>query len=263
MTSVGLEKIAQMTQAHYKLQVGCYLKDTTDLGGAIYSIGKYITDNYWNYASLVRTDANEAVELIERVEDYSIKNGRTPAFYLDPATKPANFIETLEKNSFSLKDQEIWMIHTNLEDIQHVRETPDVEVETVKHKNQMTHYIELFNLGFGMSTDAYGKSLYEAFTEPTKDVEIIHYLAKLNGKTCGVASLYSSGKVGGIYNVTSLPEFRRQGIGTALNKRAVLDSINRKKELLILQTEQDGDAYRIYERMGFRPGFLASIYQKH
>jgi GNAT superfamily N-acetyltransferase len=262
MDSLSAEKIQEMTKAHYKLQVGCYLKGTHDLEGAIYSIGKYITDNYWNYASLVRTKSENVARLIERVEKFSKENDRVPAFYLDPFTEPVNLNEMLEQVGFELKDQEIWMLHDDKTAVEEIKDNSNVKMQRVSSTSQMKRYVDMFNVGFGMSSDAYGKSLYESFVNPTTDVEILHYIASIEDKECGVASLYSSGKVGGVYNVTTLPEFRCKGVGTALNKKVIQESLKRNHDLLILQTEEHGDAYRIYERMGFRPGFLARIYHK-
>jgi len=262
MSPLNSEKIEQMTKAHYKLQTGCYLKGTSDLGGAIYSIGKYISDCCWNYDSLVRTTSDQVGNLIAKVDEFSKSNGRKSAFYLDPSTQPPDFSELVQKAGFALEAQEIWMIHNKKDDLKNIVESPDVKIDVLKTSDQMTEYVKVFNDGFGMSSDAYGVSLQDAFRNPSGSVEIIHYLAYFNGKVCGVASLYSAGSVGGIYNVTTLSEYRGHGIGTALNKRAVLDSLNRKHELLILQTEENSAAYRIYERMGFQPGFSASIYLK-
>jgi len=262
MTALLSKKIMQMTKAHYKLQVGSYLNDIFDIGGATYSLGKYITDCYWNYASLVRTQSSKTDELIRKVESFSSKNGRKPAFYLDPSTQPVNFFEILQNAGYTEEDHETWMAHNVIEDLEKIDDNPTIQLELVKTEEQMTVFTELFNTGFGMTTNTYGDSLISAFKNPSAEVEVLHYIAKLNGKECGIASLYSSGKIGGIYNVATVPEFRRKGVGTALNKKVVSESLARNHELLILQTEANGDAYRIYERMGFRPEFLASIFLK-
>lgn len=260
--SLSKDIIREMTQAHYQLQVGCYLEKTVDLGGAVFSLGKYITDCYWNYASSVSTSADETQSLIDKVLKFAVDSDRQPAFYLDPSTEPPDFPNRIQQEGFSLEDQEMWMLFEN-SDFGTDIDKSKYAISVVKTELEMAEFCRVFDAGFGMSSTSYSASLMDAFKSPPSQVDITHYyISSSEGKMCSVATLYSSGEYGGIYNVTTLPEFRKKGMGTALNLRAINDSKEKGHRLLILQTEENGDAYRIYSRLGFKPGFVANIYTK-
>ena len=77
------------------------------------------------------------------------------------------------------------------------------------------------------------------------------YLGYVGGKPVGTCALFSSGKVGGIFNVGTLPSYRKQGIGTALTLHALRDSRDEGNEVHTLQAEHGGNAEHLYKKNGF------------
>ncbi len=89
------------------------------------------------------------------------------------------------------------------------------------------------------------------------------YLAYVERKPVGTASLFSSIKVGCIFNIGTLKEYRKRGIGTALTAKTVIDSMEEGNEIHMLQTEKGGNAERLYKEIGFEIDHTISFYVKN
>ena len=113
-------------------------------------------------------------------------------------------------------------------------------------------------------TDIYNKLMLSIFEMPIEwkrgvDRLIIEamrkgakcYLGYVEGKPVGISGLFSFVKTGGIFNVGTLVEYRRRGIGTTLTLRAVWDSTKEGNTLHMLHTGKGGDAERLYRKIGF------------
>lgn len=77
------------------------------------------------------------------------------------------------------------------------------------------------------------------------------YLEYINKTPVGTGALFSANKVGGVFNVGTLSEYRKQGIGTALMQQIICDSIDSGNLIHTLQAETGKDAERLYKKMGF------------
>jgi ribosomal protein S18 acetylase RimI-like enzyme len=75
-------------------------------------------------------------------------------------------------------------------------------------------------------------------------------IARLSGENVATAMAFDCGSDCGIYNVTTLERFRRQGIGTALTAVHVHDALARGCQTASLQST--AMAERLYAAVGFR-----------
>ncbi|MGH2606372.1 MAG: GNAT family N-acetyltransferase, partial [Anaerolineales bacterium] len=85
-----------------------------------------------------------------------------------------------------------------------------------------------------------------------------HYLAMLNGRAVSWASVFYATGVAGIYAVGTAAEARRQGIGSAVTLRALLDARERGYRVGMLQSSEMG--YNVYRRLGFETCFRIKTY---
>lgn len=76
------------------------------------------------------------------------------------------------------------------------------------------------------------------------------WLARLAGVPVGTASIFLGAGVVGIYNVTTLPEARGQGIGTAVTLAALAAARDAGYHVAVLQSSPMG--FPVYTRLGFR-----------
>lgn len=81
-------------------------------------------------------------------------------------------------------------------------------------------------------------------TEPLR-----HFLARLDGQAVGVSQLFLGARSAGLYCVSVLPSFRRQGIGTALTLTALQVARQEGYTVGVLGPSPEGQS--LYRRVGF------------
>lgn len=135
-------------------------------------------------------------------------------------------------------------------------------VETVE---EMKIFIDVFKRSYGGATPdepygalpkEYGECIFESFSKPQKDKNTIHYLGMLGDELVGIATLIYSGEFGCIFNVGTIPNYRKRGIGKALTLNAVADSIKNGAKIVFLQTEQGSFNEKYYTKLGFSAKFI-------
>lgn len=88
--------------------------------------------------------------------------------------------------------------------------------------------------------------------------EIVHFLGRLDGRPVATATLVLGGGVAGIYNVMTVPDAQRRGIGTLMTVRLLAVARARGYRLGILQSSKMG--YPLYRRLGFQDYCRIGIY---
>jgi predicted acetyltransferase len=85
-----------------------------------------------------------------------------------------------------------------------------------------------------------------------------HYIGLLNGQPVSWASVFYATGVAGVNAVGTLPEARRQGIGSAITLRRLLEARERGYRVGVLQSSRMG--YNLYRRLGFQACFKIKTY---
>ena len=88
--------------------------------------------------------------------------------------------------------------------------------------------------------------------------EIIHFLGRLDGRPVATATLVMGGGVAGLYNVMTVPDAQRRGIGALMTVRPLEMARARGYRLGILQSSKMG--YPLYRRLGFEDYCRIGIY---
>jgi ribosomal protein S18 acetylase RimI-like enzyme len=138
-------------------------------------------------------------------------------------------------------------------DIQHITAQPSrlaIDVEPVCDWSSLTTWSRVLCLSFG-APQAFG----DAFADLAEAVGLgsaspfRHYLGVIDGEAVATCSLFLGAGVAGIYDVGTLPERRRRGIGAALTRAAVADAAAAGYRMAILQSSALGAA--MYRAVGF------------
>lgn len=127
--------------------------------------------------------------------------------------------------------------------------SPDLQIRAIGEPEEMREYNRALTLGFEFP-DSWEAPLLEFFTRPGVALPIRHYLGELSGEHAGTATLLLGAGVAGIYNIATLPEARRRGIGTALTLQPLYDARDLGYRVGILHADPDG--YGVYEKIGFQ-----------
>ncbi len=83
-----------------------------------------------------------------------------------------------------------------------------------------------------------------------------HYTAYQNGVAVASSSLLRAAGLAGIYDVSTIPTVRRQGLAAAITWHTLREARAMGERVAALQSSPEG--YRVYQRLGFR-----EIYQQH
>lgn len=135
-----------------------------------------------------------------------------------------------------------------------IPDVPDVEgleVETVDDVDALASYTSAVARGFGAPEEAMAALLRPGLlADPT----IVMLLGKVDGEPVATSLLCLSGEIAGVYNVATVPDFRRRGFGAALTVSALREGGRRGCTIGALQPSEMGRP--VYARMGFRSAAL-------
>ncbi len=103
-----------------------------------------------------------------------------------------------------------------------------------------------------------------AWLEMYQDIEVLDdpqfhlYLGKIDGTPVGTSELFLDHSVAGVHGVTTLPEFRGRGIGSAMTLSPLIDARNQGYAIGVLFSSEM--AVGIYRRLGFHEYGKGYIY---
>jgi len=229
-----------------------------DLNGAVVTYYPEVPMLVLNHAADINVDEDEAENLLNRVTEYFSSRGFSYAcFRISPLTRPRSFASLLEDHGYQRKEEQLVMVFKGkqVED----KLNPEVKVKEIS-ESEIDVYNKLLLTIFEMPIE--WKKGFDKFVLESMLIGGKCYLAYVEGKPVGTCALFSSIKTGGIFNVGTLKEHRRRGIGTTLTVNAVLDSIDEGNDLHTLQTAKGGPAERLYKKIGFEIDHTVSFFVK-
>ena len=262
MVEITDQILQEAENQHYKFQIGCYFSGSKKIQGALLLWSNKIKDFYWNYATKINIDESILQKLVKNIIDFYKSKNRQPAIYFTPFTTPKNLPALIRKFGFQSKYQDTWMFYEKAEP--KVAMPEKFVIKQVETKEEMKVFVDIFNQCYGGATPEepygalpkeYGECLVDSFTQQ-RGKKIIHYLGLFDKKPVGIATLIFSGDYGCIYNVGTIPNHRKKGIGSALTLNAVTDSIKNSAKIVFLQTEQGSFNERYFTSLGFSTKFV-------
>jgi hypothetical protein len=234
---------------------------TIDMEEAVVIHCPEIPIHLFNNASNIHVNEDETEDLVNRVINFfSSKGFPFACFRISPITYPRSFTSLLEKHGFERKPEYDESIMVLQKELLKDRLNPSIDIKEVS-EDEVDLFTSLLLAIFEMSTEwkkAVNNMILGLMRNGAK-----HYLACVDEKPVGVTTLFSSQKTGGIFNVGTVKENRRRGIGTSLTAHAFLDSVDKGNDLHTLQAEKGGYAERLYQGIGFEIDHTVSYFVKN
>ena len=204
----------------------------------------------------------EIVEPVIRSAIERSQSHKVPiCWYVSQTTKPVDLGNHLEKHGFITEEPEIGMA-INLSLINNgLPMAPDLRIEVVEDPEMLQTWCHTASSGFEMPAFV-GEAFHDIFLYLGLSISspVHHYIGYLNGKPVATSTLYPGAGVTGIYDVSTLPKARRQGIGAAMTIHALQDARQRGYRIGILQASQMG--LPVYKRIGFKEYCKINLYIK-
>lgn len=173
------------------------------------------------------------------------------AWHVGPVTRPANLGEYLEAYGFSHTWEAPGMAVDLLALNEELEAAPGLTAEQVADVETLKQFCHVFKVGFGWP-DFVEDAWLDLFRSVGLGAQgpMRHYLGRLKGEPVATMSLFLGASVAGIYCAATVPEARRQGIGTAMTLALSREARALGYRVGILQSSELG--FNVYHKVGFR-----------
>lgn len=133
----------------------------------------------------------------------------------------------------------------------HPTASPDLKIEIVQSEVDVATFAQLAANAFAMNATA-TKQWLELNASVMKLGEQVHFLALLNGIPVGTVTLSVSPSSAGIWNLATLPEYRKAGVGAALVHAALAEAKKRQYDQVMAILMPKGMAWGLFTKLGFK-----------
>jgi len=218
-------------------------------------------DCVWASSSMPIADINRVIaprlagsdaEVEARVEALHERFAGLPyTWWLDPGARPRDLAETLRWVAPAARRELVPAMALDLAEVPSLAAPAGVEIELAETHGAVIAAESLAAMGFGASAEEAGPfgSLFERM-ELGPDARVRAVVARLDGRPAATALGCLDGEVLGIYNVATVPDARRRGLGLAATLAILRDGAARGARLAVLESTADG--LPLYHRLGFR-----------
>jgi len=173
------------------------------------------------------------------------------AWLIGPSTRPVDLGSHLQAHGWMLGDEAPGMA-IELQTLDEAfSSAPSLTIERIYDAETLRTWLRVMTVGSDIPEEGL-TLLLELVSKHgfTDDPSVHYYLGLLADKPVATSLLYLGGGVAGIYNVATLPEVRRQGIGSALTVAPLLQARTWGYRIGTLQSTPMG--LHLYRRLGFR-----------
>jgi len=176
--------------------------------------------------------------------------------YFSRTRRPPDLRNQLEGAGFRAVDEEAWMLYEG-RGVPEQKAASDLHVRAVNGA-EIDTFVRVFRHATGLPA-TYAQALLDSYRRPTLKRRITHYLCFLDEEPVGVATVVSSGRFAGIYNVATVGD-RRTSVVKSLILEAVSHSSRDDHGILFLQADLEGETEKLFRSVGFRTLFVRSGY---
>jgi ribosomal protein S18 acetylase RimI-like enzyme len=197
-------------------------------------------------ADLAPEDADDAiVDSRERMRELGVPG----SWHVGPLMRPADLVERLGRHGFEGGPEP--GMAADVEAIPAIVEPTGFAVERVLSEDGLDAFEAVLGSGFGEGPKeaAWVRTVYGRMGLGD-DVPCHHFLGRLDGRPVATATLYVGAGAGGIYFVSTAPDFRRRGFGAAVSRAAMLHARELGEGIAVLGSSPMG--HGVYRRLGFR-----------
>jgi len=196
---------------------------------------------------------------IEAAKDRCRSRNVPMLWWTGPATRPLDLGVHLERHGF-IHDEDSTGMAADLMKLNEVLPTTSgLIIEQVSNMETLKEWCHVFTVGYGIP-ELFEEDFFDSLSSLGFGAEsaIRNFLGWLKGEPVATSTLFLGAGVAGIYNVATLAEARRKGIGAAMTLFPLLEA--RKQGYLagILQASAMGA--NVYRHLGFQEYCKIGLY---
>lgn len=208
------------------------------------------------YANLAPERVDAAIDELFRLrETYGVPMG----WLVGPTSRPANLAARLQarglRHGVTLTPMTLALATIQPEPVS----VSGLTIETVEDAATLAAWADTEGRGF-QSVGALGRGLaaLRRGMGVGHGVPVYHLLGRLGGRPVATATYMLADGIVGVYDVSTVPEARQRGIGTAMTVAALQAGRAAGYEIAFLQPSAMGRP--LYERLGFRQCCTCDVY---
>jgi len=199
-----------------------------------------------------RLNRRNADARIRHAVDAFRNAGASATWSVGPLTTPADLPDRLLAHGFRLDHDLPWMA-ADLALLPPLARPQELEIQRVTsralHEAWLTAMVEGFesndNQDSRLTLDTLGRR------DPNRrEGPWVRFAGRFQGRPVASSGLILAGGIAGVYNVATLPAFRRRGFGGAMTHAAMRHARTLEYRVAVLGTSELGRG--VYERLGFR-----------
>jgi ribosomal protein S18 acetylase RimI-like enzyme len=205
----------------------------------------------FNSVMRVNIDEGDVDELILRMKRLYAERHVPWTWRIGPSTHPSNLGERLIFNGLRHYDS-LPGLALNLDGLSVDLEfPPGLSIIQIGNATSLGNWIEVMSESFNIPNHA-SEAIFDSFLGVGFSLSqpVQHFMGVINGKAVATSTLFLGAGVAGIFNVATLPEFRRKGLGEALTIAPLLQARAQGYRFAVLESSRDG--LSLYRRLGFK-----------
>jgi ribosomal protein S18 acetylase RimI-like enzyme len=170
-------------------------------------------------------------------------------WWTGPSTTPADLGERLERRGFIMEPAFGMAAALDTLAIEPGADS-DLSVETVDDAGALAIWSRVLCDAFS-APQSFGEAFADLAAAMGLDVTspFRHFLGRVQGEPAATCSVFFGAGVAGIYDVATLPQRRRRGLGAAVTRAAAAEALARGYRMAILHSSTAGAA--MYRALGF------------
>lgn len=239
---------------YYKALQNMYVDKVQSKKDYTLILSRDIDDEIWNFICFLNTKTIDDVKTIYEISKAEFKE-RVPRFYiLQSENKDVEQI----KNDYHLVCEDSWFV-TDLKDLHlEFKSKLPIKVKICKNKKDVVETImQGFSTGdpkdpYGNLSPTYRLALEKRFGLSKNNYQTIHYVAYFDKKAIAIATLTYKGKVAYLNNVTTLKEYKGNGISKEILSYALNNISKLGVKTIMFATETNAYTEEFYKKLGFK-----------
>jgi len=206
---------------------------------------------YTNQINAARLSPGNADSEIAATEAFLDRHGVPGMWVVGPLSEPADLGERLVRRGWVHEEDLPWMAAPISRLLGTAPQPPGgLVVDAVEEDDAQARWLSVMSEGFGM--DDRGREAMSRLAAAVgygADRPWRRFVGSIDGRPVGSAGLMITERVAGVYNVATVPDARRLGMGAAMTAAALREGLARGYEVAVLGASARG--YGVYRRMGF------------
>lgn len=215
--------------------------------------GAFNSIMYANLPAPARIDA-----AVAELQTLRQRHGVPVGWLIGPSSRPTDLGRQLEARGLEHRIDLTPMTRT-LDALPAAAPVPGLTIERVEGPAAYEAWIVAEQRGFeAAANDETGLADLRRAMGIGHGFPLHHLLGRLDGAPVATATLLPAAGIGGIYDVSTVPEARRRGIGMAMTLAALREARRLGYEIVFLQPSAMGRP--LYERIGFQQRCVCPTY---